>query len=84
MADPHHYSDTDGEGVSVQDPMTREDWEELPADPDLNDDLGYEMVDLESYEAEGDRILFLPTDEDMLREDAFIVAGQEDMDTLRE
>lgn len=61
--------------------MTREDWEELPSDPDLNNDFGYEAVDLQSHEAEGDRILFLPADEDMLREDAFIVVGKGDVHT---
>ncbi len=81
MVDPHHHSDGECEEEDLRDPMTRRDWERLPADPDLHDDLGYELIDTESYEADGDRTVFLPSDEDMLREDSFIVVSQEDIHT---
>jgi hypothetical protein len=63
---------------------SRQDWEELPSDPDLREDLGYELLDLEAYETDGDRILFLPKDEDMIRNEAFIVAQEEDVCSLGE
>lgn len=56
---------------------TREEWEHLPLNPDLREDLGYDLLDLESYETDDDRILFLPHDEDMIRGDAFIVAKKD-------
>lgn len=68
----------------MPDAATRREWEELPSDPDLYDDLGYEMLDLEAYETEGDRILFLPKDEDMIRNEAFIVADKKSVMSLGE
>jgi hypothetical protein len=52
------------------------DWEELPPDPDLEDDFGYEMLDLEVVKAHNSKgqFMFLPRDEDMVRNDAFVVA----------
>ena len=58
---------------------SREDWEQLRTDPDPESDLGYQSHDWEvlSVDAEdGARQLFLPADEDQLRDDAFIVAGE--------
>lgn len=66
------------------DPADRREWEELPSQPDLQDDLGYELCDLETYEAEEDRIVVLPKDEDMIREDAFIVVGKDDFRRVAE
>lgn len=54
------------------------EWEQLPPDPDLVDDLGYEMLDLEVLPTEdgSTQYMFIPRDEDMIREDAFLVAGE--------
>ncbi len=55
----------------------RREWEQQPTDPDLNRDLGYEMLDWEVICSEqGNRTLylFLPEDQDMLKDNAFIVA----------
>ena len=52
------------------------DWQEIPRDPDL-EDLGYEIDDWEVIRARKDErghLMFLPEEEDMLREEAFIVA----------
>jgi len=54
-----------------------ENWERLSMDPDPQADLGYEPSewDVLSVETGGrNQRLFLPADEDDLREDAFIVA----------
>lgn len=58
-------------------PASRTDWERLPADPEARD-LGYPQLDLEVVRAPArdgsGQLLFLPKDEDMLKDDAFIVA----------
>lgn len=63
---------------------SREQWEQLPANPDLCDDLGYELSTLEVYETDDGQVVVLPKDEQMLHEDAFIVIAEEDMQTLGE
>lgn len=83
MVDPRR-SDSTAPEAPVASPASRQTWEELPADPDLHEDLGYELLDLEAHETEVDRVLFLPKDEDMLRDEAFIVAGEGDVQTLGE
>ena len=60
---------------------TASDLETLDADPDLDADLGYEMIELDvvrTKNGSGD-VLLLPADEDLLKEDAFIVS---DTDTV--
>lgn len=56
-------------------PISRAEWEQLPADPDPGT-LGYELSEWEQFSAiDGtDQIMFLPEDEAVLREDAFVVA----------
>lgn len=57
--------------------VTRNEWDRKPTNPDLNRDLGYDMLDWEQISAEqGGRtlLLFLPEDKDMLKDNAFIVA----------
>jgi hypothetical protein len=52
------------------------DWQEVPRDPDP-EDLDYEIDDWEVIRARKDErghLMFLPEKEDMLREEAFIVA----------
>lgn len=55
---------------------TRQDWEQLPADPDPEHDLGYRIEHWETFRAsdEGESMMFLPSDEELLRSDAFVVA----------
>ncbi|USZ68092.1 hypothetical protein NGM10_15340 [Halorussus salilacus] len=54
----------------------RERWQSVPRDPEP-EDLGYELDDWEVIRARKDdrgHLMFLPESEDMLREEAFIVA----------
>jgi hypothetical protein len=55
-------------------------WEGVPADPHPARDLGFEAVDLEvvhSSDGERSHVLVLPSeDDDLLREEAFIVADE--------
>ncbi len=72
-------TDDDTESGSAYDAgaTSRAEWTALPRNPDLRTDLGYELVALERIEApgKGDDVVFLPMDESLLREDAFLVAG---------
>jgi hypothetical protein len=56
--------------------VSRTEWAQVADDPDLQDDLGYEMIDLEIIQAnnKAEQYMFLPQDEEMLTEEAFIVA----------
>lgn len=66
--------------VSLTDLSDR--WEGVASDPDLEQDLGYRLADWERVSAraaDGERFLFLPTDEELLREEAFVVAGADDV-----
>ncbi|PSQ46988.1 hypothetical protein BRD15_07935 [Halobacteriales archaeon SW_6_65_15] len=54
----------------------RKDWQEVPRDP-RPEDLGYDVADWEVVRARKDdrgHLMFLPENEDMLRDEAFIVA----------
>ena len=46
---------------------TRRESERVPPEPDLHDDLGYELCDLESYETDEGRILVLPESSPRIR-----------------
>lgn len=52
-----------------------DDWHEIPADPDPSD-LGYDLLELDITEstADGGHYVILPHDEEMLRDEAFIIA----------
>lgn len=67
-------------------PQAVEDlWRELPPNPDPEADLGYELVELDfipTSTSGGKEVLVLPTDEDMLREDAFIVIDRNSVEDL--
>lgn len=60
-------------------------WRELPPNPDPEDDLEYELVELDfipTSTSGGKEVLVLPTDEEMLREDAFIVIDRSSVEDL--
>lgn len=50
-------------------------WESVPEDPDLAEDLGYLLMELEfiSSATGRDQVIVLPKDESLLKEDAFLV-----------
>lgn len=59
--------------------VSRSEWRYVPTDPDPEEHLGYDLIDLDVLptSVEGrSQILVLPTDEDLLREDAFIVVDE--------
>lgn len=63
------------------------DWRKVSDDPDPVTDLGYDIIDLDvvSTSVEGrEQLLVLPTDEDLLREDAFMVIDDSDICDLNE
>lgn len=78
MTEPRRNTSESGEARPER-PTTRADWERLPPDPDPNEDLGYDVLDLEAYETDADHVLFLPADDDMLRDEAFIVVRRDDL-----
>ncbi len=79
LDNPATYDAGPPDGAPTPNPVTRAEWEQLPADPDPERNLGYELVDWEEFTAlDGtDQVMFLPSDEDVLREDAFVVAERE-------
>lgn len=57
------------------------EWADQPDDP-ASEDLGYEVDDWERISAtarDSEKYLFLPSDEELLREEAFLVVSQEDL-----
>ena len=70
-------SNSDRSTMNDGDAVPDVDWETLPMDPDPEEDLGYEPLEWDVVSAENngrDQLLFLPADEDALRNEAFIVA----------
>jgi len=51
-------------------------WESAASDPDPHHDLGYELGRLEVVELgdEGTQYMFLPTERELVRDEAFIIA----------
>lgn len=68
-------------------PTTRGEWHRLPADPDPDRDLGYDVCDWEVIPARQNgrrQLMFLPQNEDRLKDDAFVVADQESVCDVEE
>ncbi|CDK40740.1 hypothetical protein DM2_1471 [Halorubrum sp. DM2] len=60
------------------------EWEGQPDDP-AGDDLGYDLDEWERIRAAGvdsDKFLYLPGDDDLLREEAFVVVAPADVADL--
>lgn len=54
------------------------EWEDAADDPDLERDLGYRPIAVETVVAEQyGQLLFLPSDEELLDADAFVVADED-------
>ena len=64
------------------------DWKEVSPDPDPSNDLEYELIELDVIQTTAGgrpQVLVLPEDEDMLREDAFMVVKESaicDLETM--
>lgn len=71
--------------MSTMEAMSLNDWEELPSDPDPSSDLGYEAADWDVVQASNGsgQLIFLPKDDEMLKEDAFIVAERDSVCDIR-
>lgn len=54
------------------------EWEDLPADPDPNRNLDYDLGQWEKINVvdNPDQVIFLPNDEEQLKDDAFIVSDK--------
>lgn len=54
------------------------DWRDQPVDPDLEENLDYELIAWEKINVVDDpeQIIFLPNSEDQLRNDAFMVLSE--------
>lgn len=64
-----------------------EDWKRQPADPNLERDLEYELVDWISVSANqngNDYLMYIPEEEEMIHDDEFIVVGVDDVVELIE
>lgn len=59
--------------MSARDYGTAEDWRDVPDNPHLQKDLGYDLLQLDVIETE-EGYVFLPREEDMLRAEEFIIA----------
>lgn len=59
--------------------LSQDEWESLPANPDPSDDLGYRITAWECFHTadNSNQIIYMPDDESLLKEDAFIVAQEE-------
>lgn len=66
-------TDDDGSGLQ-SDPR---DPEAMSPNPDLSEDLGYDLVDLDVITVDDPReqVLVMPKDEEMLHDDMFLVAN---------
>jgi len=55
------------------------DWESVSADPDPEADLGYVGTDwdvIRTTQKKGSHLLFLPQDEHLLKQEAFVIATE--------
>lgn len=55
------------------------DWESLSADPDPKDDLGYDGSEwdvIRTTQKERSHLLFLPQEEQLLKQEAFVIATE--------
>lgn len=61
--------------------FTRSQWEDIPSDPDIRADFGYEVTRWETIDTatDSDQLIFMPQNEELIKEDAFIVAKAEDL-----
>jgi hypothetical protein len=69
----------DNAQAATSDPATVEEWKALATHPDPNRDLGYGTIDWEVIQtpSHSDHHVYLPTDEELLEDATFIVAGPE-------
>lgn len=60
------------------------DWQQVPEDPDPEQDLGYDMADLTVVTSPTEsHVVFLPPEESYLEDEAFIIADADAVRTPR-
>jgi hypothetical protein len=76
MMDARDNTDEEAQ-AGYSEPATFEDWESLSTHPDPEDDLGYGTIEWEVIKtpSHSDHYVYLPTDEELLEDATFIVAG---------
>jgi hypothetical protein len=68
--------------------LSSTDWTDVSPDPDPSTDLEYDLIELDVIETDAGgrpQVLVLPEDENMLREDAFMVVEESgicDLETM--
>ena len=63
--------------------MSDTEWQEVPEDPDPNQDLGYEIEELTVIESSADsQLIFLPEHDSQFKAEEFIVASESSLVTL--
>ena len=64
--------------------LSETEWAEESVDPDPQQDLEYELCDWEvvTPSSESEQVVFLPEDTEMLRDEAFVIAGRESICSL--
>jgi hypothetical protein len=64
-------------GVVLMSCLDTEDWKRVSRDPDLADDLGYDLLELDVLQSGGSRkYMILPHEEELVRDEVFIVAEE--------
>jgi len=60
------------------------DWSDVPTDPDPRRHLGYQLRDWEllTMSRDSDQVVFLPENEELLRDEAFVLAERDDLCSL--
>ncbi|WP_435064300.1 hypothetical protein [Halobaculum sp. EA56] len=59
---------------------SKREWRTVSPNPDPTDDLEYELVELDfipTTTSDGEEVLVLPTDEEMLHDDAFLIVDRD-------
>jgi hypothetical protein len=82
-------SSDDSEGdrtLLSSDRLAGTEWSDVPTDPDPRRHLDYELRDWEllTMSRDSDQVVFLPESEELLRDEAFVVAERADLCSLDE
>lgn len=78
LADRDTQTDGTRQAPTADETLSLNDWEELKPNPEPGPDLGYRVDDWEQFETSdtSNQIIYLPSDESLIKEDAFIVAQE--------
>jgi len=76
----------DAQTASSDQPQLPDDWQDVPTDPHPEQNLGYAPAQWERIPVadDPDQVIFLPSEEEDIAEDAFIVTDDSDLSDLIE